>query len=311
MSSASFEIVFGSQVRGDADTYSDRDILIVDNSPDVLRDRCEELTASGWSVATYTFSKFRYMAGSGSLFVQHLKDEGLIWRDYDGHGKSILDTYSPKKDYSCELAENRVIGGVLAGWPAEGVGPLWAADVLYVCIRNYGILKLAQSSVYQFAFNGVLRTLHDHGHLSAEAVSAFEPLRELKATYRTSKGSENVAAAFDMVNRASALLQREYFVGPYPISSKQVLTNARAMGASTPLYARVRNLEKLAVASELFIPSNNVWLSEVRKWVSSPRQYAFAAGTLEDWAIANLGRDASRLWHPLDTLPPPPLPMRT
>ena len=95
--------IFGSAARGDNDTFSDRDLLIVSDdrtSRREIRSKCE---SSGWSCTTYSWSRLQHAADQGSLFVQHLKQEAMIVADPSSHLAQLLAEFSTKGDYKREL----------------------------------------------------------------------------------------------------------------------------------------------------------------------------------------------------------------
>lgn len=84
-------VLYGSKARGDHDTVSDLDILVVENA-----DYTSSLDLPiGASVVRYDWSEFSAMRDYGSLFLRHLKKEARILSgDIAGQSRylSILDT---------------------------------------------------------------------------------------------------------------------------------------------------------------------------------------------------------------------------
>lgn len=75
------ETLYGSAARGDLDSRSDLDLLIVDDGCDRPASR------RGASVVRYTWAEFREMSRYGSLFLRHLRAEGRI---IDANDEGIL-----------------------------------------------------------------------------------------------------------------------------------------------------------------------------------------------------------------------------
>ena len=69
--------LYGSHARGDADAFSDVDVLVVSESLDepVLID-CINLPRRQMSVTRYTWTEIDGMVDTGSLFLRHLQMEG-------------------------------------------------------------------------------------------------------------------------------------------------------------------------------------------------------------------------------------------
>ncbi len=105
-SKASSEAIFGSIVRGDNDSLSDKDILIVDDCISILSARKEVLESEGWSVASYTFKKLKALSDNGALFIQHLKQESSITHDKDNKLSDALRAFKPKHSYHVDLRAN-------------------------------------------------------------------------------------------------------------------------------------------------------------------------------------------------------------
>jgi hypothetical protein len=75
--------LYGSHARGDSDRISDKDVLLVCDRPNELQHflqqiEVDNLRLSDCSVSQYSWSEIRNMARDGSLFLQHVKLEGLI-----------------------------------------------------------------------------------------------------------------------------------------------------------------------------------------------------------------------------------------
>lgn len=89
--------IFGSLVRGDYDFWSDRDILLVDDDPCstvLLKARLEQ---AGWSCSHYTWDRLNKLSMSGSLFVQHLRQESVQLSDPHGRLSDLLSDFRPKR----------------------------------------------------------------------------------------------------------------------------------------------------------------------------------------------------------------------
>lgn len=129
-STAASEAIFGSAARGDADTMSDRDILIVDDNVTVLRERAKALTDEGWSVAAYTFAKLFALCGKGALFIQHIKLESSLLVDQDGRLERVLADFELRASYQNEIHENGKLAALAGVAPQGARGCLLAADIL-------------------------------------------------------------------------------------------------------------------------------------------------------------------------------------
>lgn len=287
---AAAEAVFGSASRGDSDALSDRDILIVDTDTHLLIRRQAALEASGWSVASYTFTKLSALARKGALFLQHLKDESIILRDVDGRLRSTLAAFQPKVSYHDDLVENARLADLIAIWPNSRAGALWAADVLYVATRNFGILHLAQKGRYLFSYSQVLEALVEDGTISANALPDLMKLRLAKSFYRSGERIA-VRTAVSMVQRAIEALPKQSFPDQsVAVSPHDILSRAIALSQRCPAYRRLRNLERtylslLAIHPTRVAPKE---LAALVGWIENPRAYASIAAMLERDLIAQM-----------------------
>ncbi|MER8422000.1 hypothetical protein [Mesorhizobium sp. M1329] len=206
---AASEAAFGSCARGDDDKLSDRDILIVDDDVSILRARAAMLKAQGLSVASYTFSKLDRLAACGALFLQHLRLESVIAVDQDDRLGSLLASFRPKEKYDEELRQNALLAELVSSVSVGRVSELWSADVLYVTVRNFGVLWLAGRGEYIFAFERILEALRDADMVSDCGLSSLRQLRFLKALYR----SDYKASVGVVRSKVVAALNRPGFSG--------------------------------------------------------------------------------------------------
>lgn len=279
---AAAEAVFGSVSRGDDDALSDRDILLVDDDTQLLNRRQATLEAEGWSVASYTFGKLNALVSKGALFVQHLKDETNILRDVGGQFRLALDAFRPKRCYHADLITNSYLAGLAAIRPDTRAGALWAADVLYVATRNFGVLHLAQKGIYLFSYSRVLEALVDDAVITPSNLPHLLKLRLAKSLYRS---GERIAlgAAADMVQRAIEARPDPFFprrsMGVKPV---EILARSIELSRASPPYHRLRNLERTYLALQAVGRADAVSenLARLLRWIENPRAYAFLAGKL-------------------------------
>src|SRR3546814_11774741 len=120
------------------------------------------------------------LAALGSLFVQHLKLEAQVTRDVSGRLTKLLADFSPRADYSAEIADNAALSALAGTVPIGPRGVLLAADILYVGVRNHGVLSLAERGVPVYAFDAVTAGLAAEGliaHGGAPAPGAPQVLQ--------------------------------------------------------------------------------------------------------------------------------------
>jgi hypothetical protein len=286
---ANSEAIFGSTSRGDRDALSDRDIIIVDFDIDTLNERKRFLEASGWSVAAYTFRKLDALAQQGALFIQHLKLEADVVVDVNGQLRLILDAFRPKVSYTEELIGNRILSDLTGVRPHGLRGTLWAADVLYVAVRNWGILLLAQEKRYLFAYSDVLNALAEYHVIDTTAVRPLARLRQAKSAYRAKQNISQEEACSTLDDAIKSLP-----AGYFPIRSvphpEIVLSTTRVLPDGAQSYQRLRSLERAYLAMLALRPMSDSRgeYAELLKWIENPRNYSWVAGRDERAAIARL-----------------------
>lgn len=100
-------MLFGSFARGDEQASSDIDILLLSSK------KRKAYNSGRYSFSTYTPEKLIQMAIHGSLFILHLKNEGIILEDKDDYLSSILARYIYPTSYEPLLCELRILGKLL------------------------------------------------------------------------------------------------------------------------------------------------------------------------------------------------------
>ena len=100
-------LLYGSRARGTARPDSDVDLLLLrDWSPG-------SWTSGAFNVTSYRPAHLSEMARRGSLFVLHLRLDGLVLADPAGLLAAALDQYRPPSSYEPLLAELAAAGAAL------------------------------------------------------------------------------------------------------------------------------------------------------------------------------------------------------
>lgn len=217
--------------------------------------------------------------------------------DRGGRLNSILTSFEPKKSYSEEINSNAALADLTRVFPNTCRGHLWVADVLYVAVRNFGVLHLAGKRQFIFGYAEILEALCRDGIISYSDIDALLSLRELKTIYRDGvEFSKDIEARVRLAVRSvpEEVLKKRI----HGIPAQKILSTWDAIPSSAPTYLRVRNLEKLVMAACEINPaiSGNVQVLKLKRWIRDPRAYATLLAINEETAfkvILSLTKDSS------------------
>lgn len=287
------EALFGSSARGDADTLSDKDILIVDDNVKILAERSAELESRGASVASYTFAKLRALSARGALFVQHLKLEAEITRDKGGRLTDLLADFSPCSDYSSEIANNAELSTLAGTVPTGPRGALFAADVLYVGVRNYGVLSLAERGLHIYGFDAILVGLEAQGLVASGGARVLRALRFLKCLYRSGEAGYGEAVSNTVENALKVLPPAFFPTHLDVVEPRRVITAPPTTSAAA--YLVLRDLERrlLALREMEHDPIMDTDLARLERWIRNPRAYTSISQRLAPRVQATIARLAN------------------
>lgn len=291
------EVLFGSSSRGDVDSLSDRDILIIDNDLHALNQRRMEIESEGGSVASYTWKRLQSLIEKGSLFIQHLKLESKIIEDRDGHFKAALEAYQPKNSYKKELDDNTSLLNITTTYPNTTRGALWAADMLYVAIRNYGVLRLAENKKYLFSYSAIIGALCEEKIISPQYGEDLLKLRHLKSIYRQSSATYIFPIEKTLSNVCRALTQTGVPLRCCATTAPEILQTAVPIGPEGAIYGRLRNLEKIYIALTELDPSLEFDkdFAQLKRWIEDPRSYGFLAAKNENKLFSRIYEESAHL----------------
>lgn len=175
--------IFGSVARRSTDHMSDRDVLIVGSDSDERRQVELDWRASGWSVSCFSRDHLERMSEFGSVFIQHLKQEGTIVCD-DGFLSELLLNFRLHGDYQSQLVH--ALAPLRWTREAAGIWPrLCAADILFVSLRNIGVLESAMRGHCVFDFDSIVCLIAEIAALDKDQQQALTNLRQCKFSYRS------------------------------------------------------------------------------------------------------------------------------
>ena len=237
-----------------------------------------EWKSMNWSVASYCPSRFQKLVEAGSLFVQHLKHEGLLYSDKAGWLKRCLASATPKDSYSQDAANS-----VLLALPIERFRDdakirdhLVAADMAYVAVRNFGVCHLADKGRLSFDYSTIVSQLREEVDLDARAISLLISLRRGKVAYRGGRRNSSILGSIGQLREVLTKIFVER-----PLDEIDSTYPTRWLGGG---YAMLRDFEASIFSALGRVPTSKdvaeLHLDEIWKWVRDPRRYS--------WGIRNL-----------------------
>lgn len=283
--------LFGSAARGDADELSDKDLLVVTDAPgDIPDDVAKAWLAEGWSPSFFTWHGMLRKAVRGDLFLQQLKQEGVILDDPTGKLGRLLEDYRPKVNYDEDTSRALIF---LRAADRRSDDP-WLnqslCQAVFRFLRFYIINTLANQQRYIFGFKEGARAFSDHvAALSEAEMTALSDVYDIQRSYGTGQLSAIDAGA--TLNVLRGLIERltEFEFIELP---------ARAEARSLLPYSTLRDIEAriLAYASPPELDKGEL-IPDIWKLVKNPVAENWAANgevnettlkSIND-AISNMG----------------------
>ena len=202
-------MIYGSAARQDDDIYSDKDMLIVSNRiNEHINNLARAHEAIGWNCAIYTFNQLKSLANSGSLFIQHLRQDGIKIRDKCGKLTHIISSFSAKTSYTDDILSAKKFFEALKYVEFSPLGILWALDVIIVGLRNYSILTSAQNNLYEFSYKNLIINFSATANLTHDEKEILLSLRKYKHIFRNN--IDHNKCETDLLYNIIDILNRKY-----------------------------------------------------------------------------------------------------
>lgn len=260
--------IFGSSLRADFDKYSDRDLLVVANDYETLEKLKTEYSKDNWSISYYTYSKLKYLAENGSLFIKHLQNESKIIIDVKDKLDEILNEFKPKNNYKKDIKDCENYFDIIKAIPKTDLGFAWFCDSLYVGLRNYLVFKNAENGIFEFSFIKLLNGLKEQGKIRQSDIEILKELRVIKRNYREEILDELPSLSFIKkvipIAKAIGILETVKILDS--LTFQNIIDKDIIRKKFNP-YQRLRLVEGYYCSQELNIP-------ELKKIISNPQFYA-------------------------------------
>jgi len=254
-------IEFGSQTRGDCDSFSDRDLLMIGTNSQLIPASTDERWAN-YSVSRFTYDKAAYLITSGSLFFKHILDEGKLVEGSAADANRLFGAWKAASSYREEIDENIDLLDLMEFIPKSMLGRSVAIDIIFTALRSVLIRELASDGLFLFSWKQILQKAELLGWISTREKFLFFQARKLKNAYRR---GEKPHIQSDFFNRFSEAAFKTVRVG-----RRTVLADRRALFGLPDhfldrSYKQLRAIELLCAEYEF---DNSI--SHFREWVKNP-----------------------------------------
>jgi predicted nucleotidyltransferase len=203
--------LYGSVARGDAEDYSDIDVLAVCPSSR-KRDAYEEalfaLRAYGdkISLSLYTPRELSFLTKQRSLFLLHLCSESLVLFDHTGLLSHLLATFKPKGSY-CDDFEKSLdlllpLREAVAGAPSQ----IHRLAYIYSLFRVFGVYLLANDGIYEFSKGKMSTALVEKWPHLKYQINILSGLRTLNSNFFLSGCTDVEDCSYERLQVASQAL---------------------------------------------------------------------------------------------------------
>lgn len=275
--------IFGSTARISTDQLSDKDVLVVSNDRSRQQYLSKYWRKSGWSVASFSPNRLLKMIDSGSLFIQHLKFEGILLTDRHGWLEQVLKSAERKQTYEADAKASVLLALPIERFDSEALiqENLIVSDLAYVALRNFGICYLADKGEMIFDYRQIVEQLTKEFGLSASEAKLAHSLRMGKSAYRGSGGWNEIPGT---VEELRFILSK--FFQHRPLENIQYSEPVRDLGCG---YATLRDFEAAIVNNiEIKFENSRIGgsrsLKHILKLINDPRTYA--------WEVRNMSQNS-------------------
>jgi len=257
-------VEFGSQTRGDCDVFSDRDLLIVGTTSQLITAPKDERWRNH-SISRFTYDKAAYLISSGSLFFKHILDEGSLVEGSTADADRLFRAWKPAPSYREEIEENVDLLDLVEFIPNSMLGLSAAIDIIFTALRSILIRELASNGLFLFSWKQILEKAELLGWITAREKFLFLQARKLKNAYRRGEKPQIQHDFFNCFSEAAFKTLR--------ISRKTMLADRKAIfGLADHFldrsYKQLRAIELLCAEYEF---DNS--LSHFGELVKNPTQF--------------------------------------
>jgi len=244
---------YGSKARGDSDSFSDCDLLVVGSIP-------HDHLFKQMDIVRYTKNRFEKLRDVKSLFLVHLRDEGVILKDHKGWMVNFLNSIPDYKPTD-EVVENayKNLSCIVSIIPHPAALPCWF-DMLYVFMRDLFVKLNALENRYVFSPELLLDEIDLQNRNTLKNVFAIS--RKIKSNYRNGIPQKVFINSFDVIK----LLVESLNLDTSPIDFRQLVDNPKIYDP----YLALRLVE-YGLRAGIFQSADN----KLKKYIKNPNKYSW------------------------------------
>lgn len=197
-------LLCGSVARGDADEWSDIDLVVVGSDPDLTAGRMREDLANvsqRVSLIYYPAEAFEEQRRARALFIAHLQKEGVILYDRSGRMKAVLEKpFAPVVDVEEGLRAHRARLAPYSDPRRFNNNFLFCLSHLYSIGKGVVMLGLAKEGVLEFNREAAFQRF---AGLNPDLADETRKIAQLRPFYRlvTGRRPEPLPFSYESADR--------------------------------------------------------------------------------------------------------------
>jgi predicted nucleotidyltransferase len=182
--------VYGSVARGDVETHSDTDLLLVCSTRPkaaLLNEVREALKShsKNLSITIYSRRDLYFLNANKSLFLLHLSREAIPIFDRTGFFTNLLTNFHPKASYKADFEKSLSLIDPLRTLVRLAPNNMHRLSYTYSLFRVFGVYLLAQQGIYEFSKARMVDALSEKFPELGRHVRALANLRALNSSFFT------------------------------------------------------------------------------------------------------------------------------
>ena len=244
---------YGSKARGDSDSFSDSDILVIGNIPKAIR-------INQLDIVRYTQNRLEKLRDMKSLFLIHLRDEGVILKDHNNWMAKFLKTipdFTPDDDVLEVAYQN--LENIVSIVPSTSGLPCWF-DMLFVFLRDLLVKLNALKKHYVFAPDYLLENIDFENKSKIKRVLNLS--RKIKSNYRNDVNQ----TVFLNPSEVSELLIKSLKLDIACIDFYELIKDPRELD---PYF--VLRLVEYGICTGIFQSTDN----NIERYIKNPHRYSW------------------------------------